>query len=155
MKNKLGTWKRRHGYDRVNDERDVAIIEAKETDGIYISGNLIVVTCRVQLNYGYFYPIHHNTNKILCSICSHIQLAATSLPITGTQAAPKKASKEELENVAGMAATSTANGEKFDKKLPGEKPPKHEGKYRKVKKKPLKKTSKKGSSSNKGKLKRN
>ncbi|KAL6997842.1 hypothetical protein U1Q18_007967 [Sarracenia purpurea var. burkii] len=30
-----------------------------------------------------------------------------------------------------MAATSTASGGKFDKKLAGEKPPKHEGKYRK------------------------
>lgn len=64
--------------------------------------------------------------------CSHIQLAATALPITGTQAAPRKASKNELENVAGMAATATASGGKFDKKLAGEKPPKHEAKYRKV-----------------------
>nr|GMD83581.1 ribosome biogenesis regulatory protein homolog [Ipomoea batatas] len=27
-----GTWKRRHGYDRVNDDNDIPIIEAKETD---------------------------------------------------------------------------------------------------------------------------
>ena len=55
------------------------------------------------------------------------------MPITGSQKeAPKKASKEELENVAGMAATATASGGKFDKKLPGEKAPKHTGKYRKV-----------------------
>lgn len=66
-------------------------------------------------------------------LCSHIQLAATALPITGThKEAPKKASKEDLENVAGFAATATASGGKFDKKLPGEKPPKHTGKYRKV-----------------------
>ena len=64
---------------------------------------------------------------------SHVQLAATALPITGTQReAPKKASKQELESVAGMAATSTASIGKFDKKLPGEKPAKHPGKYRKV-----------------------
>ncbi|CAA0829727.1 Ribosome biogenesis regulatory protein homolog [Striga hermonthica] len=62
---------------------------------------------------------------------SHIQLAATSLPITGTKANPKKVSKDELQNVAGLAATSTASGGKFDKKLAGEKPPKHEKKYRK------------------------
>lgn len=54
------------------------------------------------------------------------------MPITGTQAAPKKITKDELGNVAGMAATSTASGGKFDKKLAGEKPPKHQGKYRKV-----------------------
>lgn len=59
-------------------------------------------------------------------------MAATSLPITGTQAAPKKATKDELGNVAGIAATATASGGKFDKKLAGEKPPQHKGKYRKV-----------------------
>jgi regulator of ribosome biosynthesis len=64
---------------------------------------------------------------------SHIQLAATALPITGTKKeVPKKASKDELESVAGMVATSTASGGKFDKKLPGEKPPKHSGKHRKA-----------------------
>lgn len=40
--------------------------------------------------------------------------------------------KHELENVAGMAANSTASGGKFDKKLPGEKAAKHPGKHRKV-----------------------
>lgn len=28
-----GTWKRRHGYDRVNDDQDIPIIDAKMTDG--------------------------------------------------------------------------------------------------------------------------
>lgn len=65
-------------------------------------------------------------------LCSHVQLAATALPITGSQAAPRKISKDELGNVAGMAANATASGGKFDKKLPGEKPPKHDKKYRKV-----------------------
>jgi Ribosome biogenesis regulatory protein (RRS1) len=31
-----GTWKRTHGYDRVNDDRDIPILEAKSTDGIYL-----------------------------------------------------------------------------------------------------------------------
>ncbi|KAI3891113.1 hypothetical protein MKW98_007418 [Papaver atlanticum] len=62
---------------------------------------------------------------------SHVQLSATSLPIPGTQSVQKKVGKHELESVAGMAATSTANGGKFDKKLPGEKPPKHPGKFQK------------------------
>lgn len=66
------------------------------------------------------------------SFCSHVQLAATALPITGTQAAPKKVTKDELGNVAGIAASATASGGKFDKKLPGEKPAQHKGKYRKV-----------------------
>ncbi|GKD29826.1 ribosome biogenesis regulatory protein [Tanacetum coccineum] len=57
---------------------------------------------------------------------SHVQLVATALPITATQTAPRKVSKDELQNVAGMAATSTASGGKFDKKLAGENPPKHD-----------------------------
>lgn len=28
-----GSWKRRYGYDRVNDDADIPIIEAKMTDG--------------------------------------------------------------------------------------------------------------------------
>ncbi|KAG5545285.1 hypothetical protein RHGRI_017672 [Rhododendron griersonianum] len=36
-----------------------------------------------------------------------------------------------VENVAGMVASSTASGGKFDKKLAGKKLPKHEAKYRK------------------------
>jgi len=54
------------------------------------------------------------------------------LPITGTQAAAKKLSKTELEEVAGTAATSTASIGKFDKRLPGEKPLKNKSKNRKV-----------------------
>ena len=55
------------------------------------------------------------------------------MPITGTKAdLPRKAKKEDLENVAGMASAATASGGKFDKKLPGEKPLKKAGKNRKV-----------------------
>ena len=55
------------------------------------------------------------------------------MPITGTKAdLLKKSRKEDLENVAGMASSATASGGKFDAKLPGEKPPKHQGKHRKV-----------------------
>lgn len=63
---------------------------------------------------------------------SHVQLAATALPISGARPAPKKLSKTELEEVAGAAATSTASIGKFDKKLPGEKPLNNKGKHRKV-----------------------
>jgi regulator of ribosome biosynthesis len=31
------TWKRNYGYDRVNDDRDIPIIEAKMTDGKQLS----------------------------------------------------------------------------------------------------------------------
>ncbi|KAK7388704.1 hypothetical protein VNO78_23531 [Psophocarpus tetragonolobus] len=65
------------------------------------------------------------------ALLSHVQLAATALPITEPQAAPKKVTKDKLGNVAGIAATATASGGKFDKKLAGEKPQQHQGKYRK------------------------
>ncbi|VFQ91437.1 unnamed protein product [Cuscuta campestris] len=47
----------------------------------------------------------------------------------GTQTAPRKVSKAELGNVAGMAATATGSGGKFDKNFPGEKAPEHEKKH--------------------------
>ncbi|PSR95531.1 Ribosome biogenesis regulatory protein [Actinidia chinensis var. chinensis] len=128
-----GTWKRRHGYDRVNDDKDVPIIEAKLTDEPGedpFAKRRAEKKQRVEKQEKNRF---HNLKQAakVGALPSHIQLAATSLPITGTQAAPRKASKNELANVAGMAATSTASGGKFDKKLAGEKPPKHEGKYRK------------------------
>ncbi|KAF5781458.1 putative ribosomal biogenesis regulatory protein [Helianthus annuus] len=61
----------------------------------------------------------------------HVQLDAPTLAITGTQTASRKASKDDLQNIEGMAATSTASGGKFEKKLAGEKPPRHEKKYMK------------------------
>ncbi|GJW24506.1 hypothetical protein Tco_0038317 [Tanacetum coccineum] len=59
------------------------------------------------------------------------QLAATSLPIIGTQTASRKVTKANVQNVAAKTATSTASGGKLDKKLPGENPPKHDKKYSK------------------------
>ncbi|KAL3739523.1 hypothetical protein ACJRO7_020869 [Eucalyptus globulus] len=128
-----GTWKRRYGYDRVNDDRDVPILEAKATDEV---GSDPFAERRAEKKKR---VEKQNKNRMqnlkqvvkAHALPSHIQLAATALPITGTQAAPKKVSKDELGNVAGLAATATASGGKFDKKLPGEKKPKHEQKHRK------------------------
>ncbi|XP_030553401.1 ribosome biogenesis regulatory protein homolog isoform X2 [Rhodamnia argentea] len=128
-----GTWKRRYGYDRVNDDQDVPILEAKATDEV---GSDPFAVRRADKKKR---VEKQNKNRLQNlkqaakdhALPSHIQLAATALPITGTQAAPKKVSKDELGNVAGLAATATASGGKFDKKLPGEKKPKHEQKHRK------------------------
>ncbi|OVA00443.1 Ribosomal biogenesis regulatory protein [Macleaya cordata] len=128
-----GTWKRRHGYDRVNDDRDVPIIEAKMTDEPGedpFAKRQAEKKQRVEKQEKNRLQNLKQAAKV-GALPSHVQLAATALPITGTQTAPKKVSKDELENVAGMAATSTASGGKFDKKLPGEKPAKHPGKFRK------------------------
>ena len=62
-----------------------------------------------------------------------MQLAATSLPITGTKEAPRKIGKGEIGFAAGLASSATASGGKFDRKLDGEKPAKNPGKHRKVK----------------------
>ncbi|KAL2500763.1 Ribosome biogenesis regulatory protein-like protein [Forsythia ovata] len=128
-----GTWKRRHGYDRVNDDKDIPIIEAKMTD----EPGTDPFAERRKEKKGRVDKQERNRLQNLKqaakvgALPSHVQLAATALPITGTQAMPRKVSKDELQNVAGMASTATASGGKFDKKLPGEKPPKHEKKYRK------------------------
>lgn len=128
-----GSWKRRHGYDRVNDDKDVPIIEAKATDEPGqdpFAKRQEDKKKRVEKQEKNRYSNLKEAAKA-GALPSHVQLAATALPITGTQAAPRKISKDELGNVAGMAANATASGGKFDKKLPGEKPPKHDKKYRK------------------------
>ncbi|XP_042014541.1 ribosome biogenesis regulatory protein homolog [Salvia splendens] len=104
-----GTWNRLHGYDRVNDENDIPIIEAKATDE---------KKNRVDKQEGNRLKNLKNAQKA-GALPSHIQLAATALPMTGTQSQPKRVSKDVLQNVTGMAATATASGGKFDKKLPG------------------------------------
>ncbi|KAL3646788.1 hypothetical protein CASFOL_009332 [Castilleja foliolosa] len=128
-----GTWKRRYGYDRVNDENDIPIIEAKASDE---PGTDPFAERRKEKKSKVDKQEKNRLHNLkqaqkADALPSHIQLAATSLPITGTKANPKKVSKDELQNVAGMAATSTARGGKFDKKLPGEKELKHDKKYRK------------------------
>ncbi|PIA60326.1 hypothetical protein AQUCO_00300076v1 [Aquilegia coerulea] len=125
------SWKRRYGYDRVNDDKDVPIIEGKMTDGEDpFKKRQGEKRKRVEKQEKNRIQNLKQAAKV-GALPSHVQLAATALPITGSNIASKKASKGELENVAGMAATATASGGKFDKKLPGEKPPKHPGKFRK------------------------
>ncbi|CAO1943526.1 unnamed protein product [Urochloa humidicola] len=128
------SWKRTYGYDRVNDDKDIPIIDAKATD----EPGVDPFAQRRQEKKKQVEKQEKNRLENLKkaaklgALPSHIQLAAKALPITGTKAdLPKKSRKEDLENVAGMASSATASGGKFDEKLPGEKPPKHPGKHRK------------------------
>ncbi|KAL3532348.1 hypothetical protein ACH5RR_005869 [Cinchona calisaya] len=125
------TWKRRHGYDHVNDDKDVPIIEAEMNDEpgeVPFSKRREEKKRRVDKKEK---NRLHNLKQAAKAgaLPSHVQLVATALPVTGSQAACTKFSKDELQNVAGMAATATTSGGKFDNKLHGEKPPKHEKKY--------------------------
>ncbi|CAK9329591.1 unnamed protein product [Citrullus colocynthis] len=127
------TWKRCYGYDRANDEKNIPILKSKMTDEPGVdpfAERRAKKRQRIEKREKNRLQNLKQAAK-MGALPSHVLLAATALPITGTQAATKKIRKDELGNVAGMAATATAGGGKFDKKLPGEKPPKHEGKYRK------------------------
>ncbi|CAI0629189.1 unnamed protein product [Linum tenue] len=127
------SWKRSYGYDRVNDDADVPIIEAKMTDepgSDPFAKRKEEKKKRVEKTEKNRLQNLKQAAKV-GALPSHVQLAATALPITGTQAAPKKITKDELGNVAGLAATATASGGKFDKKVAGEKAVKHQGKHRK------------------------
>ncbi|KAK1315937.1 hypothetical protein QJS10_CPA05g01742 [Acorus calamus] len=128
------TWKRRYGYDRVDDVTDIPIIEAKMTDEPGedpFSKKDKEKKKRVGKQEKNRLQNLKQAAKV-GALPSHVQLAAAGLPITGThKELPKKMSKEELGDVAGMAAASTASGGKFDRKLPGEKPVKNRGKHRK------------------------
>ncbi|PUZ49599.1 hypothetical protein GQ55_7G338700 [Panicum hallii var. hallii] len=127
------SWKRTYGYDRVNDDKDIPIIDAKATDEPGVdpfAQRRQEKKKRVEKQEKNRLKNSKKAAKV-GALPSHIQLAAKALPITGTKAdLPKKSRKEDLENVAGMASSATASGGKFDEKLPGEKPPKHPGKHR-------------------------
>ncbi|XP_038878625.1 ribosome biogenesis regulatory protein homolog isoform X2 [Benincasa hispida] len=127
------TWKRCYGYDRANDE-NIPILESKMTDDLEVDPFAeMQANKRKQIEKQEKNRLQNLKQAAkVGALPSHVQLAATALPIIGTQAATKKMTKDELGNVAGMAATATASGGKFDKKFPGEKLPKHEGKYRKI-----------------------
>ncbi|CAF1868424.1 unnamed protein product [Brassica napus] len=126
-------FKRRHGYDRVNDDNDIPIIEAKASDepgedpfAMRLDDKKKRVGKQEKNRLE-----NLKTAAKAGALPSHVQLAVTGLPISGTKTQPKKIGKEALGDVAGLAATSTASGGKFDKTLPGEKPPKKQGKHHK------------------------
>lgn len=129
-------WRRRYGYKRVRDEKDIPIIEAKPSDELGSDPfaqrgaekkSRIARQEKNQLE---------NLKRMAKAggkgaLPSTVQLAATSLPITGTKEASRKIDKGEIGFAAGLASTATASGGKFDRKLDGEKRTKHTGKYRK------------------------
>ncbi|KAE8682759.1 Ribosome bioproteinsis regulatory protein-like protein [Hibiscus syriacus] len=113
-----GTWKRCFGYDRVNNDKDIPIIEAKMTDEPGVDP--------------FAKRQDDKKKRVEKQEKNRLQNLKQAAKIElGTQAPPKKVTKDELGNVAGMAATSTASGGKFDRKLLGEKPVKKQGKHRK------------------------
>ncbi|KAA3471635.1 ribosome biogenesis regulatory protein-like protein [Gossypium australe] len=114
-----GTWKRRFGYDSINDDKDIPIIEAKMTD---------------EPGEDPFAKRQDDKKKRVekqeKNRLQNLKQAAKLGALPSLKAPPKKVTKDELGNVAGMAATSTASGGKFDRKLPGEKPAKKQAKHR-------------------------
>lgn len=128
-----GDWKRRHGYKSAADEDAIPIIEAKPSDEPGedpFSRRNGKKKERIQKNQKSQVENLKKAAKV-DALPSTVQLAATSLPITGTKDTPMKVGKHELGYAAGFASSATASIGKFDKKLPGEKVPKHTGKHRK------------------------
>ncbi|KAI5058043.1 hypothetical protein GOP47_0026213 [Adiantum capillus-veneris] len=129
-------WRRRYGYKRVRDERDIPIIDAKSSDELGTDP----FAQRLAEKKSHIAKEAKNQLENLKraakvggkgALPSTLQLSATSLPITGTKELPKKISKGEIGFAAGLAGTSTASGGKFDRKRDGEKQAKHNGKFRK------------------------
>ncbi|KAL1059639.1 hypothetical protein V6Z11_1Z021100 [Gossypium hirsutum] len=99
-----GTWKRRFGYDSVNDDKDIPIFEAKMTDGEYRMDFLITTNTTYHVIEPGEDPFpkrqddkkkrveKQEKNRLqnlkqaakLGALPSHVQLAATALSITGT-----------------------------------------------------------------------
>ncbi|GBG74357.1 hypothetical protein CBR_g18768 [Chara braunii] len=126
-------WRRRWGYKRVNDEKDVHVLDAKATDE---AGTDPFAERRKAKKARVAKQEKHQMANLKeavkhGAIPSTLQLAATKLPITGTKEVPKKLGKSQLSEAAGIASTATASIGKFDKKLPGEKNIKQKGTKRK------------------------
>ncbi|RID61583.1 hypothetical protein BRARA_E00718 [Brassica rapa] len=113
-------FKRRHGYDRVNDDNDIPIIEAKASDEPGedpFAKRLDDKKKRVGKQEKNRLQ-NLKTAAKAGALPSHVQLAVTALPISGTKTQPQKIGKDALGDVAGLAATSTASGGKHHKYLP-------------------------------------
>ncbi|XP_002965895.2 ribosome biogenesis regulatory protein homolog [Selaginella moellendorffii] len=131
-----GEWRRRYGYKRVADERDIPVIEAKSTDepGEDPFSNMKKEKkARIEKQEKNRLQNLKHTLKVAgkSALPSTVQLSTMALPITGSAQVPKKLTKDELGEIAGHASTATASVGKFDRKLEGEKPAKHAGKHRK------------------------
>ena len=89
---KSGTWKRTYRYDCANDEDDVPIIEAKPSDA---SGEDPFAKRRADKKQRVDKQEKNclrnlkQTTKV-SALPSHVQLAGTALPITGSQAKSQK-----------------------------------------------------------------
>ncbi|KAL2650919.1 hypothetical protein R1flu_019047 [Riccia fluitans] len=129
-------WRRRHGYKRVNDESEIPWVEAKDTD---VPGEDPFEKLKADKKARVAKQEKNQLSNLKAAakkggkgaLPSTLQLAATSLPLTGSKTPSKRLNKDEIGFAAGLASTATASGGKFDKKLPGEKPSKQSGKYRK------------------------
>ncbi|KAK6126222.1 hypothetical protein DH2020_040043 [Rehmannia glutinosa] len=128
-----GSWKRRHGYDRVNDDNDIPIIEAKATDE---PGTDPFAERRKEKKSKVEKQEKNRLHNLkqaqkAGALPSHIQLAATSLPITGTQTMPKKVSKDLATKCCWNGSNFNSQRWKIRQEIAWRKTPKHEKKYRK------------------------
>jgi regulator of ribosome biosynthesis len=126
-------WKRRHGYDRVNDDSDTIIVNAKQGDGPDSDPFAEAKKAkqdRVAKNKKQQLKNMQNGGLVAPS------LALTSaLPFEGSRSGQQgkvvaKHHKAEVKAVKDIATLSTASLGKFDKKLDGEKPGRPAGKQR-------------------------
>lgn len=129
-------WKPRYGYKRINDIKDVPIVEAKASD---VAGEdpftrlAADKKARVRLNAKQQVAnmkqaakaARNNTQSAL----SQLTVSSASLPLSGRP--PPRPSKVAVSHVSALAAGSTASLGKFDRKLEGEKRAKSVGKHRK------------------------
>ncbi|KAH1108854.1 hypothetical protein J1N35_012622 [Gossypium stocksii] len=122
-----GTWNRRFGYDSVNDDKDIPVIEAKMTDGEDpFAKRQDDKKKRVEKQEKNRLQNLKQAAKLgaLPRSCLWVSMVAGSLFY-------KHHFRPNFLVLPGMAATSTASGGKFDRKLAGEKPAKKQGKHRK------------------------
>lgn len=132
-----GEYRRRHGYKRVRDESDVAIVEAKPGDQVgedpfeKRKGDKRERVAKQEKNRLQNLKMAAKKGG-RAALPSTVQLAATTLPIFGgPQPSARKPTKGGLDVAAGLASGATASGGKFDRKRADERPLQKAGKHRK------------------------
>ncbi|PWA94877.1 Ribosomal biogenesis regulatory protein [Artemisia annua] len=98
------SWKRQYGYDRVNDDNDLPIIEAKMTDD---QGKDPFTKRRSEKKQRVERQEKHRLHNLkeaekVCALPSHVQLAATALPITGQTAPRKRVERQEKHRLHNL-----------------------------------------------------
>eukprot|EP00898_Chlorokybus_atmophyticus_P001475 jgi/Chlat1/2328/Chrsp17S02802 len=127
---KAAEWRRRYGYKRVNDEQEIPYIEAKASDvpgedpfsKMRVDKKARVAKNQAQQLGNVKAAAKANGRSALPSTIALTSHIPVERGMPKAEPGRIKHDKRQLAQAASIAASATASGGKFDKKLPGERP---------------------------------